>query len=157
MRILLILLLLAVVPAQDGWAKEAEPLAKDPVIEARLMNLAANLRCLVCQNQTLAMSESDFANDLRREMRDMMHRGMTDEQIIDFLVQRFGDFILFKPPVKKTTSLLWFGPLILVVVGVTVLVVVLRRRNRETTVINEHDHERAEALLHSIDEGEGQA
>ena len=157
MRILLVFLLLAVVPVQHGWAREAQPLAKDPVIEARLMKLAANLRCLVCQNQTLAMSESDFANDLRREMRDMMHRGMTDEQIVDFLVQRFGDFILFNPPVKETTTLLWFGPLILVIVGVTVLVMVLRRRNRETPVINADEHERAEALLHSIDEGEGRA
>ena len=154
----MIILLLAIVPAQGGWAKEAEPLAEDPAIEARLMTLAENLRCLVCQNQTLAMSESDFANDLRREMRDMMKRGMTDKQIVDFLVQRFGDFILFKPPVKETTVPLWFGPLLLVIVGVTVLVLVLRRRNREETVISADEHQRAEALLHNnTEEGEGRA
>lgn len=136
-------------------AKEATPLAKDPAIEARMMTMAEDLRCLVCQNQSLAASESDFAHDVRREIKKMMKEGKTDQEIKDFLVQRYGDFILFRPPVKEETFLLWFGPLILLIVGATALVLVLRRRNRlagSEQPISEADHRRAEALLQGQDE-----
>ena len=135
-------------------AKEAAPLAEDPAIEARMMAMAQELRCLVCQNQSLAASDSDFAHDVRREMRTMMKEGKTDQEIKDFLVQRFGDFILFRPPVKGETFLLWFGPLILFVVGAMTLVLVLRRRNRQAMQeqpISEEEHRRAEALLQGED------
>ena len=136
-------------------AKEAAPLAEDPAIEARLMTMAEELRCLVCQNQSLAASDSDFAHDVRREIRTMMKEGKTDQEIKDFLVQRFGDFILFRPPVKGETFLLWFGPLILLVIGAATLVMVLRRRNRLAATeqaISEEDHRRAESLLQGQDE-----
>jgi len=156
MKRIIVLLAIFLLP-QLVYAKEATPLAEDPVIEARLMTLSADLRCLVCQNQSLAASDSDFAHDVRREMRTMMKQGKSDDEIIDFLVQRFGDFILFKPPVKSYTALLWFGPLLLLVVGATVLILVLRRRTREggeVAVLSAEDHRRAEALLTGRDDSE---
>ena len=111
-----------------SWAKEAEPLAQDPAMEARLNHLAEELRCLVCQNESLAGSRSDLALDLRREIRTLMRQGQTDEQILAFMVGRYGDFVLYNPPVKSTTWLLWAGPFVLMLIGLGVLVLVLRRR-----------------------------
>lgn len=85
----------------------------DPAMEARYNRLAAELRCMVCQNQSLADSHADLAQDLRDEVYRMLNEGLTDEQIVDFLVARYGDFVLYRPPVTGTTSLLWFGPLAL--------------------------------------------
>ena len=111
-----------------SWAKEAEPLAQDPAMEARLNSLAEELRCLVCQNESLAGSRSDLALDLRREIRNLMRQGQTDEQILAFMVGRYGDFVLYNPPVKSTTWLLWAGPFVLMLLGVGVLLIVLKRR-----------------------------
>ena len=86
------------------WAGEARPLAEDPVAEARLKHLAVELRCLVCQNQTLADSNAPLAEDLRREVREMIAKNMSDQEIITFLVDRYGDFVLYRPPVKSTTA-----------------------------------------------------
>lgn len=140
-------------------AKEASLMGdSDRVVEARVMALSEELRCLVCQNQTLSGSESDFAKDIRREMRIMMKAGQSDEQVIAFLVERFGDFILFKPPVKGITWLLWFGPLLLLLFGATLLVVVLRRRQKvsETQPLSAVDHQRAEALLRGLSDQDEQ-
>jgi len=135
--------------------KEATLMAEDPVVEARMLDLAKNLRCLVCQNQSLAGSDSDFANDLRREMRDMIDRGMSDQEIIEFMVERFGDFILFNPPVKLTTVLLWFGPLLLLAIGAITLIRVLRRRRQlSEKPLSDDDHRRAAALLKNEKDGE---
>ena len=114
--------------ATSSWAKEAAPLAQDPVMEARLTSLAEQLRCLVCQNESLAGSRSDLALDLRREIRSLMRQGQTDEQILAFMVGRYGDFVLYNPPVKSTTWLLWAGPFVLMLLGVGVLLLVLKRR-----------------------------
>jgi len=132
-------------------AKEAAPMAEDPVIEARMIKLASELRCLVCQNQSLADSHSDFAVDLRREMRDMMQQGKTDDEIVEFMVERFGDFVLFRPPMKATTVLLWFGPLILLLIGAGILIVSLIHRRRRVTEapLSDEDLNRAEQLLSS--------
>jgi len=135
--------------------KEAIPMAEDPIVEARMLDLAKNLRCLVCQNQSLAGSDSDFANDLRREMRDMIDRGMSDQEIIEFMVKRFGDFILFNPPMKLTTALLWFGPALLLLIGALTLVFVLRRRRKMSeNPLTDEDHRRAKALLKNEKDGE---
>ena len=141
-------LLLSVVCAA---AKEATPMAEDPEIEARLIKLSSDMRCLVCQNQSLADSDSDFANDLRREMRVMIKQGKTDVEIVDFMVQRFGDFVLFRPPMKMTTALLWFGPFLLLVIGGGALIITLRRRRRrvDETPLSDQDIRRAEQLLDS--------
>src|SRR5438128_10033058 len=91
-------------------AQEAKPMADDPVLEQRVMNLSQELRCLVCQNETLADSRADLAEDLRRQIREQMKAGKSDKEIIAYLTDRYGDFVLYKPPVKATTYLLWFGP-----------------------------------------------
>ena len=111
-------------------AAEALPAADDPVVEARMLRITAELRCLVCQNQTVADSHSGLAEDLRRQVREMIARGDSDQQIIDFMTARYGDFVLYRPPVKSTTALLWFGPALLLVGGVAALVLVLRKRSR---------------------------
>lgn len=130
-------------------AGEAKPLADDPRAEARLKHLATELRCLVCQNQTLADSNAPLAEDLRREVRDMIGKNMTDQEIIDFLVARYGDFVRYRPPVKATTMLLWAGPFLLLVVGATVLVVALRRRSRQPldTMLSDDEQRRVQQLL----------
>jgi cytochrome c-type biogenesis protein CcmH len=128
---------------------EAKPLAEDPVAEARLKHLAVELRCLVCQNQTLADSNAPLAEDLRREVREMIAKNMSDQEIIDFLVQRYGDFVLYRPPVKATTALLWIGPFLLLAGGAVALGLVLKRRRQAVTdvPITDEDHRRVEQLL----------
>ena len=111
-------------------AKEAAPAAEDPVLEARVMRIAAELRCLVCQNQTIADSSAGLAVDLRNQVREMLTRGESDKQIIDFMTARYGDFVLYRPPLKTTTALLWFGPAVFLLGGVITLFFVLRRRSR---------------------------
>src|SRR5213593_3550194 len=128
MRWLLVIILL--VPSLVT-AEEARPLADNPQVEARLKTLAVELRCLVCQNQTLADSNAPLAEDLRREVREMIAKDMSDREIIDFLVQRYGDFVLYRPPWKASTTLLWLGPFLLLIAGATALVLVLRKRQKK--------------------------
>ena len=109
-------------------AKEALPAAADPALEARVQAVAAELRCLVCQNQTIADSTSDLANDLRREVREQLQRGVSDEQVVQYMTDRYGDFVRYRPPFKANTALLWLGPAALLVVGLAALAMVLRRR-----------------------------
>lgn len=108
-------------------AKEAQP-NEDPKIEQRMKALTEQLRCLVCQNETLADSRADLAEDLRREIREQIKAGKSDQEIIAFLTDRYGDFVLYNPPVKRTTYLLWFGPFILLIAGTGVLYRYLKRR-----------------------------
>jgi cytochrome c-type biogenesis protein CcmH len=132
-----------------AWAGEAQPLMEDPVAEARLKHLAVELRCLVCQNQTLADSNAPLAEDLRREVREMIAKNMSDQEIIDFLVSRYGDFVLYRPPLKATTMLLWIGPFVLMAGGAIALVTAMKRRGRTLTesVVTEEEHRRVEQLL----------
>ena len=118
-RLALILLLL-VVPG-FALAKDAQPSASDPELEKRLNHLAKELRCLVCQNETLADSQAGLAEDLRREIREQMRAGKSDQEIINFLTQRYGQFILYRPQVTPTTYLLWFGPFVLLLTGLFIL------------------------------------
>ncbi len=111
-------------------ANEAAPAADDPVLEARMLAITAELRCLVCQNQSIADSHADLAVDLRRQVRAMLVTGASDRQIIDYMTARYGDFVLYRPPVKGTTALLWFGPPVLLLLGLGSLYGVLRRRSR---------------------------
>jgi len=111
-------------------AKEAAPAAADPVLEARMLAVAAELRCLVCQNQTIADSHADLAVDLRNQVREMLHKGQSEREIIDYMTARYGDFVLYRPPMKGITMLLWFGPGLLLLGGVATLWSVLRRRSR---------------------------
>lgn len=111
-------------------AQEAAPAAADPELEARMVRITAELRCLVCQNQTIADSHAGLAIDLKNQVREMLRRGDSDQQIIAFMTERYGDFVLYRPPLKKTTAILWFGPAILLVGGLLILFLVLRRRSR---------------------------
>jgi cytochrome c-type biogenesis protein CcmH len=120
-------------------AKEAAPAAEDPVLEARMLRIAAELRCLVCQNQTIADSHAGLAIDLRNQVREMLARGQSDKQIIDYMTARYGDFVLYRPPLKNTTALLWFGPAVLLVGGIVTLFFVLRRRSRMAPEMFEAD------------------
>ena len=130
-------------------AEEARPLADNPQVEARLKTLAVELRCLVCQNQTLADSHAPLAEDLRREVREMIAKDMSDKEIIDFLVQRYGDFVLYRPPWKASTILLWLGPFLLLIAGATGLVFALRRRQKKLAdvTLSDEEHNRVAQLL----------
>jgi cytochrome c-type biogenesis protein CcmH len=143
-----LLVIILLIPSLAA-AEEARPLADNPQVEARLKHLAVELRCLVCQNQTLADSNAPLAEDLRREVREMITKGMSDREIIDFLVQRYGDFVLYRPPWKATTTLLWLGPFLLLIAGATALVLALRRRQRKLAdvTLSEAEHNRVEELL----------
>ncbi len=108
----------------------ATPTAADPALEARMLAITGELRCLVCQNQTIADSHADLAVDLRQEVREMLARGQTDAQIRRYMTDRYGDFILYRPPLKATTAVLWLGPALLLAIAVFALVGVIRRRTR---------------------------
>ena len=141
-------LLLAALLAAPLAAKEAAPAAADPVLEKRVMALAEELRCLVCQNQTLAESNAPLAEDLRNQLRERMREGKSDREVVDFLVERYGDFVLYRPPLKATTVLLWFGPLLLLAAGFAVLLRrVQRRRAAVESGVSEADRKRAAELL----------
>jgi cytochrome c-type biogenesis protein CcmH len=116
--------------AWPAAAREAPLASADPALEARVMRIAHELRCLVCQNETIAASNADLAVDLRNQVREMLRRGQNEQQIYDYMTARYGDFVLYRPPVKNTTWLLWFGPPLMLVSGLLVLWWVLRRRNR---------------------------
>ena len=124
-------LLLALALALPLQAREAAPLAADEATEKRLVTISSELRCLVCQNESLAGSNAELANDLRREIRSMIRAGRSDAEITDFMVSRYGDFVLYRPPLKASTWLLWFGPALLFVGGLAALLIYLRRRNSE--------------------------
>ncbi|MGB7540775.1 MAG: cytochrome c-type biogenesis protein [Burkholderiales bacterium] len=143
-----IALILALASVHLVWAKEAAPVADDPVLEQRMMALAAELRCLVCQNQTLADSNADLAVDLRNQIREKMKQGASEADIVEFLVARYGDFVLYRPPFKATTALLWLGPLLLLLAGLGALFFrIKRRRVSDEPELTEAEHKRARALL----------
>jgi len=123
----------------------AQPLPEDPLTNKRAMHLAEELRCLVCQNQTIADSNAELAVDLRRQIREQIAQGRNDTQIIDYMVQRYGDFVLYRPPLKATTLFLWFGPPILLAGGLIFLILYLRSRRQRVELQQMSDSERREA------------
>lgn len=130
-------------------------LAEDPVAEKRLQALSRELRCLVCQNETIADSNAELAVDLRREIRGMIRDGQSDTQILDFLVARYGDFVLYRPPLKAITVLLWGGPVALLIIGIIALQSYLRRRALRVAdqgrPLSEAEARRALDLLKEVD------
>ena len=127
-RVVVQLMLLSCLAFTAG-AKEAQPDAADPQLEKRVMKLSQELRCLVCQNETLADSRADLAEDLRSKIREQMKAGKSDKEIVAFLTDRYGDFVLYRPPVKPTTYLLWFGPFVLLIAGLALLFHYLKQRS----------------------------
>ena len=131
-----------------GLAREAPSAADDPALENRVMKLTSDLRCLVCQNQSLADSHADLAIDLKNQVRSQMRAGKSDAEIRNYMVARYGDFVLYDPPFKASTLLLWAGPFALLALGLFVLAVYLRRRRRLVeTELTPSEHARAQALL----------
>jgi len=112
-------------------AADAPPAVANPDLEKRVNAVTEELRCLVCQNQTIADSHAELATDLKNQVREKLAAGMSEKDIIDYMVQRYGDFVLYRPPVKTTTWLLWFGPFLLLVGGVALLWYRLSRRGKE--------------------------
>ncbi|MBN8519182.1 MAG: cytochrome c-type biogenesis protein CcmH [Candidatus Accumulibacter sp.] len=161
MRACLILLLLAVLKLHMPLlhAGEARPLAADEPTEKRLIAISSELRCLVCQNESLAGSHAELANDLRREIRTLIQDGRSDAEIMEFMVSRYGDFVRYRPPLKGTTLLLWFGPGLLFVAGLTALLLYLRRRDRTISdpPLSADEQGRAEALLQEQNSRQGPA
>lgn len=123
-------LLLVALNLTLAHANEAQPASNNPELEARMMRIASELRCLVCQNQTIADSHADLAVDLRGQVREMLQKGQSEQQVIEYMTARYGDFVLYRPPFKSTTVLLWVGPGAMVLIGLFVLVRVLRQRSR---------------------------
>jgi cytochrome c-type biogenesis protein CcmH len=145
----LLLICVALLCFGTSFAKDAAPLAEDPVMEQRLISISEEMRCLVCQNESLAGSRSDLANDLRREIRTLIQEGKSDDQIRTFMVERYGDFVLYRPPVKPITWLLWIGPFVILVIGIIGLLMYLRRRNQSmpNTILTAADNQKIDALL----------
>ena len=137
---------------QLSYANDAAPLADDPVTEQRLISISEEMRCLVCQNESLAGSRSDLANDLRREIRTLIKEGKSDEQIRSFMVERYGDFVLYRPPVKPITWPLWIGPFVILIVGIGFLLSYLRRRNANLVAkdLTAEENQKIDALLNTL-------
>jgi cytochrome c-type biogenesis protein CcmH len=133
--------------ALAAHAAEAVPLASDEVVEQRLIGIAEELRCLVCQNESLAGSRAELAMDLRREIRGMIKAGKSDPEILDFLVSRYGDFVRYRPPFKPSTWLLWGSPFLLMAIGIGGLTWFVRRRPRDDTPLSPAEQAKAASLL----------
>ncbi|MBT9490602.1 MAG: cytochrome c-type biogenesis protein CcmH [Rubrivivax sp.] len=140
----LVLLWAAAVPL---GAQTARPLAADPALEARVLEIAHELRCLVCQNETIAASHADLAIDLRNQIREQLLAGRSEREILDYMVQRYGDFVLYNPPVKPVTWLLWGGPFVLLLAMLAWLWTMLRRRRPDTPALSADEQRRARELL----------
>lgn len=141
--------MLLVLVMQPAMAVEgmAQPVG-DPVVEARVNKLAEELRCLTCMGQSIADSQSSFSTDMKREIRDMIKAGKNDKEIMEFMVQRYGDFVLYRPPVKNTTWVLWGGPFLLLILSLVFLVAKLRKRGAQVaTELTENEHQQAVQLL----------
>ena len=124
-------------------------MAADVEVEKRMVAISEELRCLVCQNESLAGSHAELAQDLRREIRKMIAEGKSDKEILDFMVDRYGDFVRYRPPMKPSTWLLWGGPFLLLGGGVAALIAFLRRRAKDgaAPALTEEERRRAAALL----------
>ena len=135
-------------------ANEATPVASDVALEERVMAVSSELRCLVCQNQTIADSHAELAIDLRNQVREKLRQGMSEQEIKDYMVARYGDFVLYRPLMKRSTLVLWFGPFLLLIVAFGVLIVKLRQRRKamqQAPALSADEHARAESLLSGTD------
>ncbi len=146
---------LAALLAPVAFAADAVPTDQDKVAAARAVKLSEQLRCLVCQNQTIAESNAELAVDLRRQVKEQIAAGRSDAEIVDFMTARYGDFVLYKPPFKATTALLWLGPVLLLAIGAIVLLSVVRRRREPAAEpeLTPEQRARAAKLLAGDDAG----
>ncbi|MBI3902356.1 MAG: cytochrome c-type biogenesis protein CcmH [Nitrosomonadales bacterium] len=140
------------------YASEAQPVVEDVVLEKRVTAVSQELRCLVCQNQTIAESHAELAIDLKNQVREMLKQGKSQQEIVDYMVQRYGDFVLYRPQMKTRNWLLWFGPFVLLALALGVLFIKLRQRQKalvqqEAAPLSAEEHGRAALLLSGIDKG----
>lgn len=156
MRKLLFTLLLAA-SAASAQVKEAPLATPNPELEKRVMDLSEELRCLVCQNQTLADSHAELAMDLKQQVREKLASGMSNQQVVDYMVERYGDFVMYRPPMKGTTFLLWFGPFVLLIGGIIILIRKLSRRQVAQADLPDTDLKRAASLLEGANETKDKA
>jgi len=142
-------LMLLCLVGMSVFAQEAKPLTDDPVLEKRLLKLSQELRCLVCQNETLADSQADLAQDLRAQIREQMKAGRTDKEIVTYLTDRYGQFVLYRPPVQPSTYLLWFGPFVLLLGGLALLFRRLKQRRQliQESPLSAEQRRRVEQIL----------
>ena len=136
--------------ASVSFAKEAVPMADDPELEKIVNEISEELRCLVCQNQTIADSHAGLAVDLKNQVRDMVREGKSEKDILDYMVARYGNFVRYKPPVEPQTYLLWVGPFLLLAGGLIILVVNLKKRKTMVvdTPLSNEEHQKLESILH---------
>lgn len=146
-------ILLLTLAACTAHAREAAPIAADEAVEKRMVAISDELRCLVCQNESLSGSHAELANDLRREIRTLIKDGKSDGEIMDFMVSRYGDFVRYRPPLKGTTLLLWFGPAALLLLGLFSLIRYLQRRNQDISdaPLSVAEQRQADGLLQNRD------
>ncbi|WP_293604372.1 cytochrome c-type biogenesis protein [Polaromonas sp. UBA4122] len=145
----LLVIFLALQCSLSAFAGEAPPLAEDPVVEQRMLSISEELRCLVCQNETLAASRADLAQDLRRELRTLIKANKTDKEIMDYMVSRYGDFVRYRPAVKPLTYMLWFGPFVLLIGALSILLRLVRRRQQgdAAPMLDAAQRKKAQSLL----------
>ncbi len=154
-KLLFTILLALVLPL--AHAGEAVSIHADPKLEKRVMALSEHLRCLVCQNEDIAGSNAPLAVDIKNQVREQLRQGRSEQEVLDYMVARYGDFIMFKPLMKSNTWLLWFGPLLLVLLGFAVLVIQMRQRRKlvqQAPPMSAEDHARVAALLSGKHEGD---
>jgi len=152
-KLLFPLLLALILPL--AHAGEAVHTVDDVVLEERVMAVSSELRCLVCQNQTIADSHAELAIDLKNQVREKLRQGMSEQEIKDYMVARYGDFVLYRPLMKRSTWLLWFGPFLLLIVAFGVLIVKLRQRRKamqQVPALSADEHARAQSLLSGADD-----
>jgi cytochrome c-type biogenesis protein CcmH len=135
----------------SSHAQSAKPVAEDPVLEKKVITLSNELRCLVCQNQTIADSNAELAVDLRNQVRKQLSEGKSDREILDYMVQRYGEFVLYRPPLSYKTILLWAGPFALLLIAMFILVQQIRLRHKRlaSEEFDQTDLSRARKLLDS--------
>lgn len=149
MKILLSILLILFLFSDVG-AKEATPMADDPELEKKVNEVSAELRCLVCQNQTISDSHAALAVDLKNQVREMLADGKTKAEVVSYMTERYGDFVLYRPPMKPTTLLLWFGPFLLLTGGGIILFISLKNRRKQALAeqeLSDDEREKVDSLM----------
>jgi len=153
MRLFFVFLLATLIWSPSGHAVNPSEVLKDPALEERAREISKGLRCLVCQNQSIDDSDATLAKDLRVLVRDRLSAGDTDEEVVGYVVSRYGDFVLLKPPFNAATLILWIGPFLAVLIGLIAIVFFFRRNSRQHAVgtvaepLSEAERKRLEALL----------
>jgi cytochrome c-type biogenesis protein CcmH len=149
MKSLVAVLLLAFAWSVSIYADEAQPVMGNQVLQDRVMKLAGELRCLVCQGESLAESHSDFAKDMRVKIRDLIQQGKTNQEVKDYLVARYGDFILYRPPFSGITAYIWIAPFVLAAAGASLLIINIKRRRTRIKVapLSAEEQARVDSLL----------